>query len=184
VVYLLGMKLVGIPLSREDKAAVMHLWRYIAWVNGVEEGLLHDVADGERSGMAWLFKNLLSQRMADADSARLAQALAEEPLHRHYPRWGWFMGRFNRSMQLSIARTCLSNETLRDLGLPIWTLPWYPLCMIFFNQTLHRAARLLPGGQAWLMTRGRAQQRDYLPVLFGEQAPALRDVAAVKAGAH
>lgn len=67
---------------------------------------------------------------------------------------------------------------------PIWTLPWYPLCMILFNQPLHRAARLLPGGEAWLMTRGRAKQRDHLPVLFGEQAPALRDVAAVKAGAH
>lgn len=184
VVYLLGMKLVGIPLSREDKAAVMHLWRCIAWVNGVDEGLLHELADGERSGMAWLFKNLLSQRMADADSARLAQALANEPLHRHYPRWGWLMGRFNRSMQLSIARTCMANETLRDLGLPVWTLPWYPLWMMVFNQGLHRLARLLPGGEAWLMKRGRAQQRNYLPVLFGEQAPALRDVAAVKAGAH
>ena len=184
VVYLLGMKLVGIPLSREDKAAVMHLWRCIAWVNGVDEGLLHDLADGERSGMAWLFKNLLSQRMADADSARLAQALANEPLHRHYPRWGWLMGRFNRAMQLSIARTCMANETLRDLGLPVWTLPWYPLWMMVFNQGLHRVARLLPGGEAWLMKRGRAQQRNYLPVLFGEQAPALRDVGAVRAEVH
>ena len=183
-VYLLGLKLVGIPLSREDKAAVMHLWRYIAWLNGVDEDLLHDLADGERSGMAWLFKNLLSQRMADADSARLAQALANEPLHRHYPRWGWLMGRFNRAMHLSIARTCMANETLRDLGLPVWALPWYPLWMMVFNQTLHRMARLLPGGQAWLMKRGRAQQRDYLPVLFGNQAPSLRDVGAVKAGAH
>lgn len=183
-VYLLGMKLVGIPLSREDKAAVMHLWRYIAWLNGVEEGLLHDLADGEHSGMAWLFKNLLSQRMADADSARLAQALANEPLHRHYPRWGWLMGRFNRSMHLSLARLCMGNETLRDLGLPVWTLPWYPLWMMVFNQALHHVARLSPGGKAWLMKRGRAQQRDYLPVLFGEQAPALRDVGAVKAGAH
>ena len=184
VVYLLGMKLVGIPLSREDKAAVMHLWRCIAWVNGVDEGLLHNLADGERSGMAWLFKNLLSQRMADADSARLAQALANEPLHRHYPRWGWLMGRFNRSMQLSIARTCMANETLRDLGLPVWTLPWYPLWMMVFNQGLHRVARLLPDGEAWLMKRGRAQQRNYLPVLFGEQAPALRDVGAVRAEVH
>lgn len=183
-VYLLGMKLVGIPLSRDDKAAVMHLWRYIAWLNGVDEDLLHDLADGERSGMAWLFKNLLSQRMADADSARLAQALANEPLHRHYPRWGWLMGRFNRSMHLSLARLCMGNETLRDLGLPVWTLPWYPMWMMVFNQTLHRMARLLPGGKAWLMKRGRAQQRNYLPVLFGEQAPALRDVGAVKAGVH
>jgi ER-bound oxygenase mpaB/B'/Rubber oxygenase, catalytic domain len=180
VVYLLGLKLIGVPLSRADKAAVMHLWRYIAWVNGVDERLLHDLVDGERSGMAWLFKNLLSQRMADADSARLACALADEPLQRHYPRWGWLMGRFNRAMQLSIARACMGNDTLRGLGLPLHTLPWYPLWMMAINQPLHRGVGCLPGGREWLMRRGRAQQRDYLPVLFGRQAPGLRDVNAVK----
>lgn len=179
-VYLLALKLVGVPVSPADKAAVMHLWRYIAWVNGVDESRLHDLHEGERSGLQLLYKNLLSQRMADADSARLAQALADEPLHRHYPRWGWLQGRVNRSMQLSLARLCMGNETLRALGLPVWTLPWYPVLMVLFNQTLHRLARALPGGETWLMQRGRAQQRDYLPVLFGQQAPALRDVSAVK----
>lgn len=183
-VYLLGMRLVGVPLTRRDKAAVMHLWRYIAWVNGVDPAFLHELQDGERSGMFLLHQNLLTQRMADTDSARLAQALADEPLHRHYGRFGWLKGHVNRAMTLSLARACMGNETLRDLGLPVWNLPWYPLGMIAFNQALHRAARLLPGGRSWLMRRGRAQQRDYLPVLFGQQAPALRDVGAVKVAAH
>jgi hypothetical protein len=179
-VYLLGLKLVGVPMSAQDKAAVMHLWRYIAWVNGVDEAYLHDLHDGERSGMYLLYKNLLTQRMADGDSARLAQALANEPLQRHYPWGAWLQGRVNRSMQLSLARLCMSSETLRSLGLPTAVVPWYPLGMILFNQSLHRIAGALPGGAQWLMRRGRAQQRDYLPVLFGEHAPSLRDIASVK----
>ena len=187
IVYLLGLKLMGIPVRRDEKEAVLHLWRYIAWVNGVREEHLHtpDPLGGgaELAAMRLLHANLLTQRMADADSARLAQALADEPLHRHYARWPALMGRFNRAMQLSIARACMGNETLRGLGLPLWRLPWYPLAMMAFHQPVHRLMRFLPGGREALMAWGRRRQRAYLPVLFGEQAPALRELASVKASA-
>jgi len=185
VVYLLGMKLIGVPMKPSEREALMHLWRYIAWVNGVDEGLLHALQGGEASAMGWLYKNLLSQRMADANSVRLAQALAEEPLSRDYGRWSWIERPYNKYLQLSIARACMGNSTLRALGLPVWVLPWYPLMMIPFNGVLHRVARLLPGGRDWLVARGRAQQLGSLNTLFGKQAPALRDIAAVKvAGGH
>lgn len=187
IVYLLGLKLMGIPVRRDEKEAVLHLWRYIAWVNGVREEHLHtpDPLGGgaELAAMRLLHANLLTQRMADADSVRLAQALADEPLHRHYARWPALMGRFNRAMQLSIARACMGNDTLRGLGLPLWRLPWYPLAMMAFHQPVHRLMRSLPGGREALMAWGRRRQRAYLPVLFGEQAPALRELASVKASA-
>lgn len=187
IVYLLGLKLMGIPVRRDEKEAVLHLWRYIAWVNGVGEDHLHaqDALGGgaELAAMRLLHANLLTQRMADADSARLAQALADEPLHRHYARWPALMGRFNRAMQLSIARACMGNDTLRGLGLPLWRLPWYPLAMMAFHQPVHRLMRAWPGGREALMAWGRRRQRAYLPVLFGEQAPALRELASVKASA-
>lgn len=187
IVYLLGLKLMGMPLRRDEKEAVLHLWRYIAWVNGVREEYLHaqDALGGgsELAAMRLLHANLLTQRMADTDSARLAQALADEPLHRHYARWPALMGRFNRAMQLSIARACMGNDTLRGLGLPLWRLPWYPLAMMAFHQPVHRLMRVLPGGREALMAWGRRRQRAYLPVLFGEQAPALRELASVKASA-
>lgn len=182
IVYLLGLKLVGIPLTRAEKEAVLHLWRYIAWVNGVREDHLHALDDAERSATYTLYRNLLTQRMADPDSARLAQALADEPLQRHYARWPGVQGRFNRALQLSIARACMGNDTLRGLGLPVWRLPWYPLAMMAFHQPLHRLVRMLPGGLDGLMAWGRRRQRGYLPVLFGEHAPALRELSAVKAG--
>lgn len=187
IVYLLGLKLMGVPLRRDEKEAVLHLWRYIAWVNGVREDHLHaeDALGGgaELAAMRLLHANLLTQRMADADSARLAQALADEPLHRHYTRWPVLTGHFNRAMQLSIARACMGNDTLRGLGLPRWRLPWYPLAMMACNQPLHRLMRAWPGGRERLMAWGRQRQRAYLPILFGEQPPALRELASVKASA-
>lgn len=181
VVFLLGMKLVGIHLNRGEREAVMHLWRWIAWVNGVDGAYLHDLKEGEASALKLLYRNLLLQRGPDADSARLATALADEPLHRHYPFGGAWMGRFNRSLQLSIARVCMDTATLRALGLPTRTLPWYPVFMNLKNLPLHALARLTPGGRAWLMRRGRRQQLDYLPVLFGSQPKGLHDPQAVQA---
>lgn len=180
VVYLLGMQLIGVRLSCAEREAVMHLWRYIAWVNGVEEDFLHDLVEGESSGLGLLYRNLLSQRMADQDSARLAQALIAEPLGRNYKSWSWLQGRYNRSLQLSIARACMDNASLRSLGLPVGYLPWYPLLMIPFNRLLHGLARCVPGGRDWLIRRGRAQQANCLALLFGARPPELRDIAAVK----
>lgn len=181
IVYLLSMKLVGVFVSQAEREAVMHLWRYIAWLNGVQEPYLHSVEGGERSAMLMFYGNLLHQRMADADSARLATSLADEALHRQYPSMAWWMGRYNRSLQLSIARLCMDPETRREMGLTaVPLLPWYPMLMVPFNAVLHGLARLLPGGRAWLSRRGRRQQEAYLPILFGRQDQTLRDIGAVK----
>lgn len=180
VVYLLSMKLVGVPLSVAERESVMHLWRYIAWLNGVQAPFLHSLHDGERSAMVNLYTNLLHQRMADADSARLAVALADEALYRNYPRFKAWSGRYNRSLQLSIARVCMSAQTLRDLQLDAPLLPWYPMLMLPYHAVVHRLVRLLPGGKAWLSRFGRQRQASYLPVLFGQDSQQLRDIAAVK----
>lgn len=179
-IYLLSMKLVGVLLKKREREAVMHLWRYIAWLNGVQEPYLHDLQEGEKSSLVIFYKNMVHQRMSDADSARLATSLADEALHRQYPSLRWLQGRYNRSLQLSIARLCMSRESLHDLGLHAPIVPWYPLMMMPFNLALHGVARLLPGGREWLMRRGRRQQDAYLPVLFGREEHKLRDIAAVK----
>jgi hypothetical protein len=185
VIYLLSMKLVGVWLTAREREAVMHLWRYIAWVNGVQDELLHEMQQGERSGMVNFYKNMQFQRMSDRNSARLAVSLADEPLARKYPSMPWLMGRYNRSLQLSIARVCMSTEALRDLGLKTPLVPWYPLLMLSVNLPMHSLVRLLPGGRNWLISRGRRQQSSYLPILFGEEAQKLRNIGAVKVhGSH
>lgn len=169
VVFLLAQRTMGIPLTRDEAHAVMHLWRYIAWLMGVEEGMLFAT---EREGRIGLYQNLLSQAPPDASSIALGRALWNEPLHRPYghalPWLNEWHGRMERARHLSICRLFLSTESMRDLGLPSTVLPWYPALKIPANLMRHQLLRLLPGGRQALMLRGRCEQEAYLAALLGQ----------------
>jgi hypothetical protein len=173
-VYLLALRATGVCVPRRDAHAVMHLWRYIGWLMGVDEALLFD---GEVAARTGLYHNLISQAPPDASSVALGRALADEPLQRHYQvggAWGpgmarW-LGRFNKARHLSIVRLFVGREGMRHLGLPP-TLPWYPLATLPPRLLWTHALQTLPGGRDWLRSLGRRRQRAYLPVLFGLHKP-------------
>jgi hypothetical protein len=73
-----GLRMLGFRIDREDCEDVLHLWRIGGWVLGVEPELLG--ATEPESRVLW---ELLegTQAPPDADSAALAQALIEAPLH-------------------------------------------------------------------------------------------------------
>lgn len=170
VVFLIGQRLLGVPLSKDERGAVLHLWRYIAWLMGVDQRWLHiDENDATRA----LYHNLLAQAPADASSHQLGTALIDEPLQRHYPNLQWLRGRLNRAIHLSIAHTFIDVEGRRALGLPRGVLPWYPLLTAPPRYLLHRLVRCLPGGRQWLSERGDRQQQAYLLTLFGDSHPRL-----------
>lgn len=164
VIFLIGQRMLGVPLSVGEREAVMHLWRYIAWLMGVEACWLHQ---RENDAVRALYHNLLSQAPADASSRQLGSALIDEPLQRHYPNLPWLRGRLNRAIHLSIARTFIDAEGCRALGLPDRILPWYPLLSAPPRYVLHSLARCLPGGRQWLIERGGRRQEAYLSTLFG-----------------
>ncbi|WP_277372272.1 oxygenase MpaB family protein [Pseudomonas sp. AA-38] len=170
VIFLIGQRLLGVPLSKDERRAVLHLWRYIAWLMGVDERWLHAE---ENAAICALYHNLLSQAPADASSQQLGRALIDEPLQRHYPNLQWLRGRLNRAIHLSIARTFLDAQGRRALGLPGGILPWYPLLTAPPRYLLQRLVRCLPGGRQWLSERGDRQQQAYLLTLFGEDHPRL-----------
>lgn len=173
-VYLLGMQLMGVTTTPEERAAYLHRLRYVAWLLGMEEARLHALEDEEGAALALLHRNLLQQPMADETSAQLARPLIlEEPLQRRYPAAPWLWGHFTRAKGLSIASASLGPAGLRALGLPAAQLPWYPLARHAYNQVLHRAARAVPGGRDWLVRRGRQSQRDVLEQV-GAAGPDLR----------
>lgn len=173
VIYLFGQRVMGVKLSRQEAEDAMHLWRYIGWLMGVEEGLL---VDDEMSGRVRLFHVLLSQAPADDSSKQLGRALMDEPLTRHYPRWQKLTGRMERARHLSIVRLFVGREGMHDLGLPTATLPWYPVLTVPWVGLWHRLVRLAPGGRGWLARRGRHMQDTYLAILFGAASPELAQV--------
>ena len=168
VVQLLSLKVTGVLVSRRDAAAVMHLWRYIGWLMGVEDGLM---CHSEQEGRILLYRNVLSQAPPDESSVLLGRALMDEPLARHYPWGGAVRGRFNRARHLSLVRWFVGPQGLRHLGLPR-VVPWYPLLMFAPLALRSCALRLLPGLQDPWRRWSRARQDNYLSVLMGpRQAP-------------
>lgn len=178
-IFLIGQRLLGVPLSRRDAAAVMHLWRYIAWLMGVAPRWLH--AD-EHAARRALYQNLLSQAPADDNSRTLGMALIDEPLQRHYRNLPWLRGRLNRAIHLSIASTFIDRAGREALGLPRGSLPWYPLLTAPTRFAWHCLARCLPGGRDWLIRRGLREQEAYLRTVFGDATPQLRREAVSSAG--
>ena len=178
-IFLIGQRLLGVPLSVSERAAVLHLWRYIAWLMGVDPRWLHAE---ENDAIRALYHNLLSQAPADASSRQLGAALIDEPLQRHYPNLQWLRGRLNRAIHLSIAGTFIDAEGRRALGLPKGIMPWYPLLTAPPRYLLQRLARCLPGGRQWLIERGARRQQAYLLTLFGEDHPRLVAAMPVASG--
>lgn len=171
VVFLLGSRLLGVPITRREGHAVMHLWKYICWLMGVDERWL---VEAEMQGRVALYQNILSQAPPDESSREMGQALMNEPLQRHY-RWPVKLrARLERARHLSIDRTYLGAQAAQALGLPRFVLPWYPLLSVPSLLAWHQLHRGLPSGRERLIQLGEREQAGYLPTLFGARTPTVR----------
>lgn len=177
VVQLIALRTTGICLTRQQADDVMHLWRHIGWLMGVDEAWL---CDDERTGRLWLYQNLLSQAPPDEGSVALARALADEPLQRHYPRWAALRGRVNRARHLSLVRWFVGADGMRRLGLPV-ALPWYPVMLLGPLALGSLVCQAVPPLARWWRARARARQEAYLRILMGEAtAPHLRGMGGAR----
>ena len=76
-VFLDGLRMLGLRISRAEADDFIHLWRVIGWLIGVEVDLL---PDDEREARAWAEAIYLTQGPPDDDSRALAAALLRSPL--------------------------------------------------------------------------------------------------------
>jgi hypothetical protein len=180
VVHLMALRVSGVVVSRRDAEGMMHLWRYIGWVMGVDDALL---SDDEHEARVLIYQNIVSQSPPDDSSKALGRSLMDEPLGRHYRWLPGVQGRFNRARHLSVARLFVGSEGMKALGLPP-TLPWYPALTLLPRLAWHTLGRVVPGVQAAQERYGRGRQVGYLPVLFGGHAPGVASAEAVSRSAH
>ena len=168
-VHLLGLRLTGMLFAQEDADAVMHLWRVMGWLVGVEEGLM---CDDEATGRVLMYRNLVTQAPPDESSTLLGRALMNEPLQRNYPFAGDLRGRVDRERHLSLVSWFLGPEGLRNLGLPK-RKPWYPLMMMAPTVVGSVALRTLPWMEGPWRAIARRQQLAYQQDLVGREPQAL-----------
>jgi len=70
---------------------------------------------------------------------------------------------------VQLGRFFLGRAGMRNLGLPEYVLPWYPLLRAPPNLLFHLGLRLVPGGREWQARRGRQATIAFVRTMTGTQ---------------
>jgi hypothetical protein len=141
-VVLLGVRALGVPVSRADSRAVMHLWRYVGWLMGVDEDLL---VDSERERHRINYHLLLAQADISEAGPRLARAIVDAQRDLAFGRFAGVRGRVARERLLSLMTVLLGPQSMAELGLPLRP-PWVVAYLLPLNLLRYHVAGRLPGG--------------------------------------
>ncbi len=170
---------MGVVLSPSEFGAVAHLTRYVGWLIGVEDQWL---PRSFRDSVRVLAHTLSALAEPDESSKQLAAPMVEDPLAWHYDALPGLRRRIARAQHLSITSAFLGRRTVRDLGLPSYALPWYPLLRMPVNLARSAAALGLPGGMERADQRGRREHRELLRTMIGANASATIGESAAHVG--
>lgn len=166
VVYILGCMALGYRFTREEREAVMHLWRYVGVIMGASDELLaHDF----RSGVRQACIQTLTNPTADADSRALAKALHELPLRVAKTPTERTLAALVMRYRVAVSRFTLGDEAVDDIGLP--PAPLHPLLAIFSAGQfgLETMRKHIPGANALVERYGIAVQRKVVRDLLGSE---------------
>ncbi len=125
-----GTRIFGVPVTRRDSRAMIHMWRYIGWLMGVDESWL---ATTEGDGFRKLYHAFLTHRLPDEKVHQLGSVLMREPLSRRLPALeGWpllagIVRRYLYHKHIANASLILGPIQRLRLGIPLWAVPWYPV---------------------------------------------------------
>lgn len=141
-VYLSGLRVLGLQISDEESLGVMHLWRYVGYLMGVDEALL-PTNEEEGTRMAWL--SGVTQPPADADSRMLGQALMHVPLERAETPAQKIAAHLEMQLRSGLTRIVLGDKAGDDLGLPDTPLKYTIALTTPVIFALETVRRIVPG---------------------------------------
>ncbi len=162
---MLGVRVLGRRVPRADALAVMHLWRYIGFLMGVDDDWLF--AD-ERAQHAFDHHLLLAQGGPTPAGAALTTALVEGTARSHAEQGRPRRGRWARRRLLSHLRLFLGAQGCRDLGQPV-LVPWTVLPELARNVVESWVIGAVEPGRRWLEARSDAGVEADLERLLGER---------------
>jgi hypothetical protein len=175
VAYMTGMRVLGFRYRQRERDGIIHLWRYIGYLMGIDERVL---VTNEKEGLRILYTVLISQPDADADTRKLALALMNEP----YEAAG--KGRFEQlwaeaqvRMHNGVSHFFLGGNSYRNLGLPEnrrWT--WVPLAIMPAVAAVETLRQLTPFGNALFAKAGLAWRDRWIKGLLQHQPAAYKPV--------
>jgi hypothetical protein len=135
---LLGARALGWMVSSDDSLAVMHLWKYVGRLLGIDEDWLFDT---EREQNRFNYHALLCQDGQTPAGSALAAALVDGERALEQGRPQAVRARYSQLRMLSLLRYFLGKESLRDLQLPvtpIWAVPPLIVKNLIVSTTINR----------------------------------------------
>ena len=161
---LLGARALGWLVTPAESRAVMHLWKYVGWLMGVDEDWLFDT---ERQQNAFNYHLLLAQAGVTPAGAVLTKALVDgegtlDGAWAHY----------RRQRLRSMLSYFLGAEGLRDLGLPL-ALPWAVPGVVAKNVFQSGVVARTRTGRRSLERRGDRYRASRVRLLFGGDVPGI-----------
>lgn len=152
---MMGVRALGVPISRDESRAVMHLWKYVGWLIGVDADWLFD---DERDQHQLSYAILLSQTGVTDAGGELSRALVDVQSDLHYRHVPTLAPRYSRERLLSMLEGFLGTRGMRDLTLP-QRLPWAFAVAWIRNTVSYRLLGRTPVGDRYLEWRGRRAQQ-------------------------
>lgn len=119
LIYMQGLKKLGMKISDEEIKSVYHLWKYIGYLIGIPANILPD-NDVEAIENLYLWSK--TQPETDADSIELAKALHEEPLTAPWPPKP-FQKRFIQHVNIAFNHFLIGKRSCDVLQLPAAEYP-------------------------------------------------------------
>jgi hypothetical protein len=162
---LLGVRLLGVRVSKSESRAIMHMWKYVGWLMGVDEDWL---CDNEAQQHRLNYHFLITQSTVSAAGPPLAQAIVEAQRFLHYPNMSELRGAYHRARLLSMLSYFLRAEGMRDLGLPR-SIPWAVIPLLVTNIIRYQALSRTDIGRSYLLRWGERSSEKLLATYFGEQ---------------
>lgn len=131
LVFMQGLKKLGIKISEEEERGVFHLWKYVGYLLGIPAEYL---PENKLEATEQLYLWSSTQDKADGDSAQLAKALLDENLtNTIYPFQ--FQRKLLLRLHQSMNRFLLDQEVNDRLKIPQVSFPsFFPKMVIGANR--------------------------------------------------
>ncbi|MGW8374720.1 oxygenase MpaB family protein [Streptomyces sp. ODS28] len=161
---------LGVPLTRRQRADLMHLWRYVGRLMGVAPEWLTDVENVRHRLNHHVLLAAGAQTQAGRDLARRTMdAQAERDFGHAAPALERLHQRYERARQLSLLTAFMGLSGMRELGLRP-RLPWALAQSLAINTLRYRLLGALPGGRRRLERHGARVQDCQLASMFHGEA--------------
>ena len=163
-VVLLGVRALGVPVSRADSRAVMHLWKYVGWLMGVDDDML---VDSERERHRLNYHVLMAQAGISEAGPQLTRAIVDAQRELHWGRFARLKGWWARERLLSLMTVLLGPPSMAELGMPLRP-PWVVAYLIPLNIWRYQVLGRLPGGKQRLERWGVRTSERILARHYGD----------------